>query len=265
MKGISKIGFNRAVYAARKGSTKEINEYWATLISKGLVDKSTLKTLDKAGDEVAKMLRKTNRTLRKYGGSAIPDSVYKNIDEVADTMKRIVPDSNVLKPSAAKLAVKGAGKVAKGAVKATGKAVKTVVMLPIRIMVSPVTIPLYTGRAAIRALTGGSVKRSRGLIKSVVGKNASQIDEMELALRAGFKKKLAANPLLLASIIKTNGKQLSNLKQFKNLHPNCLASIGKAAGWGRGTARPRRRASTPRARPSPSRPSPRSSRSRSPR
>ena len=234
IKTVGKTGFNKAIYAASKGNRKQLDEYWAALIRTGKIDKATLKKLDQAGDHVAGMLRSSKRTLKKYVGGSLPNSVYKQMDEVAEIMAKVVPD--VKKVSIGTKIVKGTGKAVVGTGKAAVNVTKGIVKLPVRILLSPITLPIAMAKATIRTLTGANLKASRGLLKRVVGKNASQIDEMEMAVRSSFKQKLGANPLLLSNIIKTNGvdvlsgayfkgHKISSLSSLKNLHTKSIKEI----------------------------------------
>ena len=74
-------------------------------------------------------------------------------------------------------------------------------------------------------LTGRLGKGSTSLLKRFVGKSGDNIADMERAVRSLFKRKLAANPLLLANMIKTNGNIVGMNKYFKNLAPNAATML----------------------------------------
>ena len=221
--GMGKV--SRALRKAKKGNPGDMQKIWETMLKNGYVDGATLKQFAKAGDNVAGLLTKSARKLKnldKYG-LPIPDAVYKQMDEIAETMKSIKPAPEKLS-TFAKIA-KGTGDVVKGTAKAGYNITKKVVGLPIRLVLSPITIPIATARASLRVLTGRLGRGSTSLLKRFVGKSGDNIADMERAVRSLFKRKLAANPLLLANMIKTNGNVVGMTKYFKNLDPNAAAML----------------------------------------
>jgi hypothetical protein len=212
--GMSKI--SRALRKATKGNPGDMQKIWETMLKNGYIDGATLKQFAKAGDQVADLLTKSVRKLDK-AGFPVPDAAYKQMDEIAATIKSITPAPKKLS-TFAKIA-KGTGDVVKGTAKAGYNITKKVVGLPIRLVLSPITIPIATARASIRVLTGRLGKGSTSLLKRFVGKSGDNIADMERAVRSLFKRKLAANPLLLANMIKTNGNIIGSSKYLSNLTP----------------------------------------------
>ena len=212
--GMSKI--SRALRKATKGNPGDMQKIWETMLKNGYIDGATLKQFAKAGDQVANLLTKSVRKLEK-SGFPVPAAAYKQMDEIAATIKSITPAPKKLS-TFAKIA-KGTGDVVKGTAKVGYNITKKVVGLPIRLVLSPITIPIATARASIRVLTGRLGKGSTSLLKRFVGKSGDNIADMERAVRSLFKRKLAANPLLLANMIKTNGNILGSSKYFSNLTP----------------------------------------------
>lgn len=222
------VGFgkvSRALRKAMKGAPGDMQTLWTTMAKDGNLSAATLKDFAKHGDTAAEMLRSTARKLKKLdkAGLPLPDAVYKQMDNMADAIKNIIPREKQL--SAIGKIAKGTGKVVKPIAKGVGTLTKKIVALPIRIAVSPITIPVSMAKASVRALTGKLGSGSTSLIKRFVGKSGDDIADMERAVRILFKKKLAANPLLLANMIKTNGKQIGISKYFKNLDPNAAAML----------------------------------------
>ncbi len=222
------VGFgkvSRALRKAMKGAPGDMQTLWKTMAKDGNLSAATLKDFAKHGDTAAEMLRSSARKLKKLdkAGIPMPDAVYKQMDNMADAIKNIIPREKQL--SAIGKIAKGTGTVAKKVAKGTGTVAKKIVALPIRIAVSPITIPVSMAKASVRALTGKLGSGSTSLIKRFVGKSGDDIADMERAVRILFKKKLAANPLLLANMIKTNGKQIGISKYFKNLDPNAAAML----------------------------------------
>ena len=221
--GLGKV--SRALRKAMKGAPGDMQKLWTTMLKDGNLDAATLREFAKHGDTIAEMLRSSARKLKKLdkAGIPMPDAVYKQMDDIADLIKNVTPKPAQL--SAIGKIAKGTGKAVKTVAKGVGTVTKKIVALPIRIAVSPITIPIGMAKASVRALTGKLGSGSTSLIKRFVGKSGDDIADMERAVRILFKKKLAANPLLLANMIKTNGKRIGTSKYFKNLDPNAAAML----------------------------------------
>ena len=215
--GMGKV--TRALRKAAKGNPGDMQKIWETMLKAGYIDGATLKQFAKAGDQVAGLLTKSVRKLEK-AGIPVPDVAYRQMDNIANTIKTIVPEQKTLS-TMAKIA-KGTGKVIKTTAKGTYNIGKRIVGLPLRLVLSPITIPASMLKASIRVVTGNLGKGSTSLLKRFVGKSGDNIADMERAVRSLFKRKLAASPLLLANMIKTNGNVLGGSKYFKNLDPYTL-------------------------------------------
>ena len=222
-KGIRHFGLNTAMKAAVKGSPDALQKLWVKMLKEGKLDRTTMKTLINSGDEVLSLLNKSTKKLKQLDKATgmVPDAVYKSMDDLALIIRRISPNKETIS-MASKLA-KGTGKYV---VKPAGKVVKGVLELPIKLVLSPVTIPINMMRAAMRSLTPSGVTKAMRSIRRVTGKSVSQVAEMERAIRYTFKSKMAANPLLFANIVKTNGWPL--LSSFKSGHK--LHKFGKPGG-----------------------------------
>ena len=214
---------------AMKGAPGDMQNLWTVMLKDKHIDAATLTQFAKHGDTVASMLRSSVGKLKKLDkyGIPIPDAVYKQMDEIAYAIKNIVPLEPQLSVIAkvAKGTGKVAGKVAGTVAKGTFNVTKKIVALPIRLVLSPITIPIAMVKASIRAITGNLGSGSTSLIKRFIGKSGDDIGDMERAVRVLFKKKLASNPLLLANMIKTNGGTVGIGKYFKNLDPNAAAML----------------------------------------
>ena len=213
--GMGKVA--RAMRKAMRGAHGDMQKLWVTMLKDGHIDAATLKQLAKHGDTVASMLRSSAGKLKKLDkyGVPIPDAAYKQMDEIADAIKHIVPQEPVLS-TIAKVA-KATGKVTGTVAKGTYNVTKKIIGIPFRLVLSPITIPIAMTKASIRVVTGKTGMGATSLIKRFVGKSGDNIGDMERAVRVLFKKKLAANPLLLANMIKTNGSSIALTKAFKNL------------------------------------------------
>ena len=221
--GMGKV--SRALRKAKKGNPGDMQKIWQTMLKDGYIDGATLKQFAKAGDKVAGLLTRSASKLKQLDqyGLPIPDAVYKQMDDIADTMKSIVPHKKTV--STTSKILKNTGNVIKTTAKGTYNIGKKIVGLPLRLVLSPITIPASMLKASIRVVTGRLGKGSTSLLKRFVGKSGDNIADMERAVRKLFKRKLAANPLLLANMIKTNGNFLGSAKYFKNLDPNAAAML----------------------------------------
>ena len=215
--GMGKV--TRALRKATKGNPGDMQKIWEMMLKNDYIDGATLKQFAKAGDQVANLLTKSVRKLEK-AGIPVPDVAYRQMDNIANTIRTIVPQEKTLS-TMAKIA-KGTGKVIKTTAKGTYNIGKRIVGLPLRLVLSPITIPASMLKASIRVVTGNLGKGSTSLLKRFVGKSGDNIADMERAVRSLFKRKLAASPLLLANMIKTNGNVLGGSKYFKNLDPYTL-------------------------------------------
>ena len=129
--GMSKV--SRALRKATKGNPGDMQKIWEVMLKDGYVDGATLKQFARAGDKVAGLLTKSTRKLKNLdkSGLPIPDAVYKQMDEIAETMKSIIPSPKKIS-TFGKIA-KGTGNVVKGVAKGTYTVAKKVVGLPIRL------------------------------------------------------------------------------------------------------------------------------------
>ena len=202
-KAMKASGVNTMIKLALKGDITQWRKFLAKQVKEGKLTNAQLKQMEQWGDEAAKMLRASGRTLKKWETEMSwvgldAKTVSKTFDEWASYVDKLFT-----KTGTGAFKVSKMDKVRKTIQKGISKVTWKVVKLPFKLVYM-----------AGNVLTAGLLRIGINSLKTLFGWSTGKQAKLMRALNQSYAKKLIASPMLSAQMMKANRQTASNLEKI---------------------------------------------------